>query len=122
MRGATKLAPSTVNRILAAVSSFYEYVTLAGMFERLNPIEKRPDPALQRISERHRPFMGGASRQQPVRRAVRVKTVQRVPRPIVGVPFTVLAATSVTRVRCGPAAPVGGGAVTCWETIYPSTG
>ncbi|WP_338324647.1 DUF4158 domain-containing protein [Nonomuraea polychroma] len=40
----------------------------------------------------------------------------------VGVPFTVLAAASVTRVRCGPAAPVGGGAVTCWEPIYPSTG
>jgi integrase len=79
---ATKLAASTVNRILAAVSSFYEYVILAGMFDRLNPIEKRPDPALQRVSERHRPFMGGASRQRPVRRAVRVKTVQRVPRPL----------------------------------------
>jgi len=79
---ATRLAPSTVNRILAAVSSFYEYVILAGLFERLNPIEKRPDPALARVSERHRPFMGGASRQRPVRRAVRVKTVQRVPRPL----------------------------------------
>ncbi len=79
---ATKLAPSTVNRILAAVSSFYEYVILAGMSDRLNPIEKRPDPALARVSGRHRPFMGGASRQRPVRRAVRVKTVQRVPRPL----------------------------------------
>jgi integrase len=79
---ATKLAANTVNRILAAVSSFYEYVILAGLFERLNPIEKRPDPALQRVPERHRPFMGGASRQRPVRRAVRVKTVQRVPRPL----------------------------------------
>jgi integrase len=79
---ATKLAASTVNRVLAAVSSFYEYVILAGLFERLNPIEKRPDPALQRVPERHRPFMGGASRQCPVRRAVRVKTVQRVPRPL----------------------------------------
>lgn len=79
---ATKLAASTVNRILAAVSSFYEYVIMAGMFGRLNPIEKRPDPAMQRVSERHRPFMGGASRQRPVRRAVRVKTVQRVPRPL----------------------------------------
>ena len=58
---ATKLAASTVNRILAAVSSFYEYVILAGLFERLNPIEKRPDPALARVSERHRPFMGRAS-------------------------------------------------------------
>ena len=43
---------------------------------------QRPDPALQRVSERHRPFMGGASRQRPIRRAVRVKTVQRVPRPL----------------------------------------
>jgi integrase len=79
---ATKLAATTVNRILAAVSSFYEYVILAGMFDRRNPIEKRPDPVLQRVSERHRPFMGGASRQRPIRRAVRVKTVQRVPRPL----------------------------------------
>jgi integrase len=79
---ATKLAATTVNRILAAVSSFYEYVIMAGMFDRLNPIERRPDPALQGVSERHRPFMGGASRQRPVRRAVRVKTVQRVPRPL----------------------------------------
>ncbi|MGH3193044.1 MAG: tyrosine-type recombinase/integrase [Streptosporangiaceae bacterium] len=79
---ATRLAATTVNRILAAVSSFYEYVIMAGLFERLNPIEKRPDPAQQRVSERHRPFMGGASRQRPVRRAVRVKTVQRVPRPM----------------------------------------
>ncbi|MET9251892.1 tyrosine-type recombinase/integrase [Nonomuraea sp. NPDC003709] len=52
------------------------------MFDRLNPIEKRPDPALARVSERHRPFMGRASRQRPVRRAVKVKTVQRVPRPL----------------------------------------
>jgi integrase len=78
----TRLAGSTVNRVLAAVSSFYEYVIMAGQFERANPIEKRPDPALQRVSERHRPFMGRASRQKPVRRSVRVKTVQRIPRPM----------------------------------------
>jgi hypothetical protein len=71
---ATKLAESTVNRILAAVSSFYEYAILSGLVERANPLEKRPDPALGRVSERHRPFMGRASRQRPVRRAVRVKT------------------------------------------------
>ncbi|WP_373431710.1 hypothetical protein [Streptomyces achromogenes] len=44
---ATKLAATTVNRILAAVSSFYEYAILAGLLDRTNPIEKRPDPALQ---------------------------------------------------------------------------
>ena len=79
---ATKLAGTTVNRVLAAVSSFYEYLILAGRLDRANPIEKRPDPALTRVAERHRPFMGRASRQRPVRRAVRVKTVQQVPRPM----------------------------------------
>ena len=79
---ATHLAPPTINRILAAVSSFYEYAMLTDQFNRSNPIEKRPDPALQRVSERHRPFMDGASRQRPVRRHVRVKTVQRLPRPL----------------------------------------
>ncbi|MFE9926636.1 tyrosine-type recombinase/integrase [Streptomyces sp. NPDC005774] len=79
---ATKLAATTVNRILAAVSSFYEYVILAGLLDRANPIEKRPAPVLQRVSERHQPFMGRASRQRPVRRAVRVKNVQQLPRPL----------------------------------------
>ena len=79
---ATKLAATTGNRILAAVSSFYEYLILAGRLDTANPIEKRPDPALARVSDRHQPFMGRASRQRPVRRAVRVKTVQRVPRPL----------------------------------------
>lgn len=79
---ATKLAATTVNRVLAAVSSFYEYAIMAGQYERSNPIEKRLDPALARVSERHRPFMGRASRQRPIRRSVRVKTVQRVPRPL----------------------------------------
>lgn len=78
----TRLAATTVNRILAAVSSFYEYTILSGQLERANPIEKRPDPALERVAERHRPFMGRASRQRPVRRAVRVKTVQSLPRPL----------------------------------------
>jgi integrase/recombinase XerD len=78
----TKLAGTTVNRILAAVSSLYEYLILAGRLEEANPIQKRPDPALARVPERHRPFMGRASRQRPVRRAVRVKTVQQLPRPL----------------------------------------
>jgi integrase len=80
---ATRLSPATINRILAAVSSFYEYLIVADLFPgRENPIQKVDDSALARVSERHRPFMGGASRQRPVRRAVRVKTIQRVPRPL----------------------------------------
>ncbi len=48
--------------------------------ERENPIRYVDDPALAWVSERHRPFMGRMSRQRPIRRAVRVKTVQRIPR------------------------------------------
>jgi integrase len=79
---ATRLAPASVNRALAAVSSLYEYAILAGLWAGANPIEQRPDPALTRVAERHRPSMGRASRHRPVRRSVRVKTVQRVPRPM----------------------------------------
>jgi len=80
---ATRLSPSTINRVFAAVSSFYEYLILAGHFtDRENPIQKVPDPALARVPQRHRPFMGYASRQKPMRRAVHVKTIRRVPRPM----------------------------------------
>ena len=79
----TRLSPATLNRIFAAVSSFYEYLILSDQFTaRENPIQKVDDPALARVSERHRPFLGRASRQRPIRRTVHVKTVQRVPRPM----------------------------------------
>ena len=80
---ATHLSPATINRILAAVSSFYEYLILSGQLTEVeNPIQKVDAPALARVSERPRPFMGRASRQRPIRRAVRVKTVQHLPRPM----------------------------------------
>jgi len=79
----TRLSPTTINRILAAVSSFYDYLILAGhLTGSENPLLRVDDPALARVAERHRPFMGAASRQRPVRRAVRVKTVARLPRPL----------------------------------------
>jgi len=79
----TRLSPATINRAFAAVSSFYEYLILAGhLTERENPIQKVPNPAFAHVPERRRPFMGYASRQQPMRRAVHVKTVRRVPRPM----------------------------------------
>ena len=81
----TRLSPASINRILAAVSSFYEYLILSDQFSACeNPIQKVDDPAYARVLDRHRPFMGRASRQRPMRRTVRVKTVQRVPRPLGG--------------------------------------
>lgn len=80
---ATHLSASSINRILAAVSSFYEYLILAGKFTgRENPIQKTDDPATARVPARHRPFLGHASQQRPIRRVVRVQTVSRVPRPM----------------------------------------
>ena len=78
-----RLSAATINRALAAVSSFYEYLILSGKLgESENPVRKRPDPALARVPERHKPFVGGMARQKPIRRAVRVKTAMRLPRPL----------------------------------------
>jgi len=79
----TRLSPATINRTFAAVSSFYEYLILSGEFTwRENPIQQINDPALARVDARHRPFMGRASRQRPMRRSVHVKTARRIPRPM----------------------------------------
>jgi integrase len=78
-----RLSPATINRALAAVSSFYEYLILSGRLgEGENPVRRRPDPALARVPERHEPFVGGVARQKPIRRAVRVKSAMRLPRPM----------------------------------------
>lgn len=78
-----RLSAATVNRTLATVSSFYEYLILSDKLRaEENPIRKRPDTAFARVPERHKPFLSGVSRQRPVRRTVRVKTVLRVPRPM----------------------------------------
>src|SRR5713226_1200355 len=91
---ATSLSPATINRIFAAVSSFYEYLIVSEQFPNPeNPLVKVDDPAYARVSDRHRPFMGRASRQRPVRRTVHVKTVQRVPRPMADEQVTALVAS-----------------------------
>ncbi len=80
---APRLAAATVNRIFAAVSSFYEYLILAGQLpDRENPVQKVEDVAAARVPARHQPALGRASRQRPMRRVVRVKMAQRVPRPL----------------------------------------
>ncbi|MCX2750259.1 tyrosine-type recombinase/integrase [Arthrobacter sp. MI7-26] len=76
------LAAATVARVLAAVSSFYEWAIVAELFDAENPMRRNPDPALAMVAERPRPFTGGASRQQPVRRQIRVKLPLRLPRPL----------------------------------------
>jgi integrase/recombinase XerD len=74
------LTPKTINRILAAVSSFYEYLIMAGQFSRANPLEKIPEPLAHRLTARHRAFLAGIQRQRSLRRRIAVRTVERLPR------------------------------------------
>ena len=93
------LSGATVQRILAATSSFFEWAIAAEAYGGGdNPMQKRVDAALARVPERHGPFVGAASRQQPIRRTVRVRLPLRLPRPIGPEDIAVLLA-SMTTVR-----------------------
>jgi site-specific recombinase XerD len=77
------LSGATVQRILAATSSFFEWAIAAEEYAGAdNPMQTRVDTALGRVPDRHQPFVGTASRQQPVRRTVRVRLPIRLPRPM----------------------------------------
>jgi integrase/recombinase XerD len=77
------LLPATVQRVLAATSSFFDWAIAAEQYTTgENPMQRRIDHALGRVSERHQPFVGAASRQQPIRRTVRVRLPLRLPRPM----------------------------------------
>jgi len=80
--GPSGLSAATINRALAAVSSFYDWTILAGRLDGRNPIARVADRALVRVTDQHRPFLAGISRQQATRRARHVKTVVRLPRPL----------------------------------------
>ncbi|WP_225101813.1 hypothetical protein [Streptomyces sp. CoH27] len=75
-------APATVNRILAVVSNFYDWMVAAEEYDGDSPMQKRLDRALAQVPDRHQPFVGRASPQQPTRRTVTVKQPRRLPRPV----------------------------------------
>ncbi|GAA3246343.1 tyrosine-type recombinase/integrase [Streptomyces labedae] len=81
--GGRVLSAKTCNRVMAAVSSFYEFLIASEYYSgRDNPIVKVVDQAAARVPGRHRPALDNAARQQPVRRVLRVKTVEAMPRPM----------------------------------------
>lgn len=72
-----------MQRVLAATSSFFDWAIAAEQYTGgENPMQRRVDQALGRVPDRHRPFVGAPSRQQPVRRTVRVRLPLRLPRPM----------------------------------------
>jgi integrase/recombinase XerD len=79
----TLLSPATVNRVLAAASSFFDWAIATEVYTRgESPFQVREDPALARVPDRHQPFVGRASRQRPVRRIASVRQPIRLPRPM----------------------------------------
>jgi len=56
------LSPATVQRVLAATSSFFGWAIAAEQYTTgENPMQRRIDHALGRVPERHQPFVGSAS-------------------------------------------------------------
>lgn len=100
----THLAPATINRAIAAVSSFYEYLIVSAQLQtRQNPISKQYDPAFARVSDdlssaspdranwpsrrgsgqaREQPNYHSRGWRKPIRRTLMVKTTQYLPHPI----------------------------------------
>jgi len=96
--GGRLLSPRTCNRIMAAVSSFYEFlITCESYSGRANPIQKQADPAARRAVARWRPPLLNSSKQVPVRRTLRVKTVDALPRPISDETYRALISVMRTR-------------------------
>jgi integrase len=84
------LSPATVARVLATVSSFYGWAVIAEEFEGENPMRRRLDVASLMTPSRRPPFTGGASRQRPVSREVRIRLPMRLPRPMSDADVTAL--------------------------------
>ena len=83
-RAIARLSAATINRTLAAVSSFYEWARATDRFAGPGPIVRVHDRAAARVSERNRPFLDGIASQPPARRPVRLRDVHRLPRPMAG--------------------------------------
>ena len=60
------LSPATVQRVLAATSSFFDWAIAAEQYTTgENPMQRRIDHALGRVPERHQPFDDATARRWP---------------------------------------------------------
>jgi len=65
------------------VSSFYEYLIAAGRYHGTeNPLVKQEDTAAARVPTRHRAPLVTSADQRPIRRTLRVRATDPLPRPI----------------------------------------
>lgn len=86
-----RLSARTCNRVLAAVSSFYEFLISCGGYTGAdNPILRETDVTSARVLGRHRPPLVTSADQRPIRRTLRVRTVDTLPRPVPDETFTAM--------------------------------
>ena len=76
------LAPSSVNRALAAISAFYDWAILCGRHDGFNPIARVSERSAMMVSNRYRPFLTGIAPRSLSAKALRVRTPRRLPRPL----------------------------------------
>lgn len=96
--GGRLLSAKTCNRVLAAVSSFFEFLISVERYHGAdNPIVTVSDQAAARVPGRTRPPLVTSRPQRPVRRALRVKTVEALPRPMSADTYGALLAVLRTR-------------------------
>ena len=77
-----RLSPATVNRALAAMSSFCDWAIIAGLLEPPNPMRSSRSVSMIPVTDKYRPFLEGVSRRSPAGRVLRVRRVHRLPRPM----------------------------------------
>lgn len=78
-----QLSGRTCNRVLAAVSSFYEFLISCEQYSGAdNPILRQVDQAAQRVPSRQRSPLLTSADQRPIRRVLRVRTTDPLPRPV----------------------------------------
>ena len=80
--GPARLSPATVNRALAAMSSFCDWAIIAGQLTPPNPMRVSKSINKPSVTDRHRPFFEGISRRSASVRVIRVRRVHRLPRPM----------------------------------------
>ncbi|ALL75861.1 hypothetical protein AD006_32260 (plasmid) [Pseudonocardia sp. EC080610-09] len=86
-----RLSARTCNRTLAAVSSFYEFlISCGGYIGVSNPILREADHVSAQVLGRHRAPLVTSADQRPIRRTLRVRTVDTLPRPVPDETFTAL--------------------------------
>ncbi|ESW59093.1 MAG: transposase [Rhodobacter sp. CACIA14H1] len=80
--GPDRLSPATVNRALAAMSSFCDWAIIAGLLTPPNPMRVSKSINKPAVTDRHRPFFEGISRRPASVRVIHVRSVHRLPRPM----------------------------------------